>query len=50
VLRSDFGARRASVPAVIRGAADVAGQALTGAALRTIRLRRALVNGPAGWS
>jgi len=48
VLRSDFGARRAPVPAVIRGAAEVAGQALLGAALPTARLHPALVNGSAG--
>jgi len=48
VLRSDFGTRRAPVPAVIRGAAIVAGQALLGAALPTARLHPALVNGSAG--
>ena len=48
VLRSDFGARRAPVPPVIRGAANVAGQALLGAALPTARLHHALVNGSAG--
>ena len=48
VLRSDFGAGRAPVPAVIRGAANVAGQALLGAALPTARLHPALVNGSAG--
>jgi len=36
------------VPAVIRGAANVAGQALLGAALPTARLHPALVNGSAG--
>ena len=48
VLRSDFGAGRAPVPAVIRGAAGVAGQALLGAALPSATLHPALVNGSAG--
>src|SRR5262249_22163300 len=48
VLRSDCGARRAPVPPVVRGAANVAGQALLGAALPTARLHPALVNGSAG--
>jgi RNA polymerase sigma-70 factor (ECF subfamily) len=47
VLRSDVGARRAAAPAVTRGAAAVANQALM-FAIPTAQLRPALVNGAAG--
>jgi RNA polymerase sigma-70 factor, ECF subfamily len=47
VLRADFGARRSGAPVEIRGAADVARQALIGA-IPAARLRPALVNGAAG--
>ena len=47
VLRSDWGARRPPTPAVTRGAAAVAGQALM-ASLPAAELRPALVNGAAG--
>jgi RNA polymerase sigma-70 factor (ECF subfamily) len=47
VLRSDFGARRPAAPAVTRGAAAVARQALIGA-LPAAHLHPALVNGAAG--
>ncbi|HSJ44388.1 MAG TPA: sigma factor-like helix-turn-helix DNA-binding protein [Euzebyales bacterium] len=47
VLRSDFGDRRPAVPAVVRGAAAVARQAVMGA-LPAAHLRPALVNGAAG--
>jgi RNA polymerase sigma factor (sigma-70 family) len=47
VLRSDFGARRPAAPAVVRGAAAVARQAVMGA-LPAARLHPALVNGAAG--
>ena len=47
VLRSDFGARRPAAPAVVRGAAAVARQAVMGA-LPAARLHPALVNGVAG--
>ena len=50
VLRIDAGARRPAASMVIRGAGEVASQALTGltTALRVARLRPALVNGAAG--
>ncbi len=50
VMRLDAGARRPAASMVIRGAAAVAGQALTGltSALPALRLRPALVNGAAG--
>lgn len=47
VLRSDFGDRRPAVPAVIRGAAAVARQALIGA-VPAAHIRPALVSGAAG--
>ncbi|HEY3058879.1 MAG TPA: RNA polymerase sigma factor SigJ [Chloroflexota bacterium] len=47
VLRADFGARRPGVSRVVRGAAAVAGQALTGAQ-PAAQLHPALVNGTAG--
>ena len=47
VLRSDFGGRRPGAPAVIRGAAAVAQQAVLGA-LPGARLHPAVVNGTAG--
>src|SRR5258707_4052573 len=50
VVRIDAGARRPAASMVIRGAAAVAGQALSGltSALPTVRLHPALVNGAAG--
>jgi RNA polymerase sigma factor (sigma-70 family) len=50
VLRIDAGARRPAASMAVRGAAEVAGQALTGlsTALRAVDLRPALVNGAAG--
>ncbi len=50
VLRLDAGARRPAASMVIRGAAAVARQALTGlaSALPAVHLRHALVNGAAG--
>jgi RNA polymerase sigma factor (sigma-70 family) len=50
VLRIDAGAGRPGASMTIRGAAAVAGQALTGlsSALRVVRLHPALVNGAAG--
>jgi hypothetical protein len=47
VLRSDFGRRRPPLPAVIRGARAVAGQALRGVVPHA-RLHPVLVNGAAG--
>jgi RNA polymerase sigma-70 factor (ECF subfamily) len=47
VLRSDFGARRAVAPGVVRGAAAVAGQALMFSSPAAV-LHPALVNGAAG--
>jgi RNA polymerase sigma-70 factor (ECF subfamily) len=47
VVRADFGERRPSLPAEIRGAEDVARQALR-SAFPTARLHPALVNGAAG--
>ena len=50
VLRIDAGARRPAASMAVRGAAEVARQALTGlsTALRAVDLRPALVNGAAG--
>lgn len=48
VLRADFGARHRDLSGVIRGAAAVAGSALSGAAIPGSRLIPALVNGTAG--
>ncbi len=48
VLRTDFGARHPDRSGVIRGAADVAGSALSGAAIPGSRLIPALVNGAVG--
>ena len=50
VLRIDAGPRRPAASMAVRGAAEVARQALTGlsAALRAVDLRPALVNGAAG--
>ena len=50
VLRIDAGARRPAASMAVRGAAEVARQALTGlsTALRAVDLRPALVNGSAG--
>jgi len=48
VLRSDFGATRPDIPALLRGAQAVARSALMGAALPATRLHPVLVNGAAG--
>jgi RNA polymerase sigma factor (sigma-70 family) len=48
VLRADFGARHADRSGVIRGAAAVAGSALSGAAIPGSSLIPALVNGAVG--
>jgi RNA polymerase sigma factor (sigma-70 family) len=48
VLRTDFGARHPDRSGVIRGAAAVAGSALSGAAIPGSRLIPALVNGAVG--
>jgi RNA polymerase sigma-70 factor (ECF subfamily) len=48
VLKTDFGARHPDRSGVIRGAADVAGSALSGAAIPGSRLIPALVNGAVG--